>query len=134
VLADYRQHAANTYGWRGLLSTLLSRIAEETEDARRAIRRRLTAAEVRAAILQQAAKETEGPLRSRLQQGIEKYDEFAQRYRLRAELYEGRGVRERGRAFRRLLAAHAYGRDPWQIGPLGLGRGGFLGLSGISLF
>lgn len=131
VLADYRQHEANTYGWRGVLSTLLSRVAEETEDARRAITRRLAAAESRVTILQEAAEEVAEPLRSRLRQGSDMYSEFAQRYRLRAALYEGRGYRKRGRAFRQLVAAHGYGRDAWRIGPLGLAMDCLVGLTGI---
>jgi glycosyltransferase involved in cell wall biosynthesis len=131
LLADYRQHGANTYGWRGRLSTLLSRVADEAEDARQAVRRRLAAAEARLAILARAAKQTEGVLRSRLERGNEVYGEFAQRYRLRAALYEGRSYPERGHAFRRLLAAHAYGRDAWRIGSLGLAMDCLVGFTGI---
>jgi len=131
VLADYRQHEANTYGWRGLLSTLLLRVAEETEDARRAVTRRLAAAEARATILRQAAEGAEEPLRSRLRQGSAMYGEFAQRYRLRAALYEGRSYRERGRAFRELAGAHGYGRGGWRIGALGLAMDCLFGLTGI---
>ena len=131
VLADYRQHGANTYGWRSALATLVSRAARETADARRTISGRLAAAETRALILRQAAQQTEGPLRSRLEQGSNIYRQFAQRYRLRTSLYDGRSYRERGRAFRQLLAAHAYGRDAWRIGPLGLGMDCLVGLTGI---
>jgi glycosyltransferase involved in cell wall biosynthesis len=131
VLADYRQHRANTYGWRSVLATLVSRAAKETADARRAISGRLTAAETRAAILEQAAQQAEGQLSNRLEQGSNMYRQFAQRYRLRTSLYQSRGYRERGRAFRQLLAAHAYGRDAWRIGPLGLGMDCLVGLTGI---
>lgn len=131
VLADYRQHAANTYGWRSFASVLLSRVAEETSDASRAIARRLAAAEARCAILQQASQRAEAPLGTQLQQGSEIYGEFARRYRLRSALYEGRSYRARGSAFRRLLAAHAYGRDPWRIGPLGLAMDCLVGFTGI---
>jgi hypothetical protein len=131
VLADYRQHEANTYGWHGILSTLLSRIAEETEDARRAVIRRCTAAAARAAILQQGAAEVEEPLRGRLRQGSQMYREFARRYELRTALYEGRSNRERGRAFRQLIAARGYGGGGWRIGPMGLAMDCLVGLTGI---
>lgn len=131
ALADYRQHEANTYGWRGLFATLLSRSAEEAKDARRAIFRRLAAAEARATILQEAAEQTEEPLRSQLRQGSDVYVEFAQRYRLRAAVYAGRNYRERGRAFGRLVAARGYGRGGWRIGPLGLAMDCFIGLTGV---
>ena len=131
VLADYRQHEANTYGWRGFLSALRSRVAEEAKDARRAVTRRLTAAEARATILQQAAEGADEPLRSRLQRGSEMYGEFAQRYRLRTALYEGSSYRERGRALRQLMVAHAYGRGGWRIGSLGLAMDCLIGLTGI---
>jgi glycosyltransferase involved in cell wall biosynthesis len=132
ALADYRQHEANTYGWRGRLSALLSRIAEETEDARRAVVRRWTAAEARAEILEQAAAEAEEePLRTRLQQGSEMYRKFARRYALRAALYEGNSYRERGRALRQLIAAGGYGGGGWRIGPLGLAMDCLVGLIGI---
>jgi glycosyltransferase involved in cell wall biosynthesis len=132
VLADYRQHGANTYGWRSFVSSFLFRVPQEIRDANRAIGRRLEAAESRATILQQAATGVVGPLRGRLQQGSEKYREFAQRYRLRAALYEGRSYHERGRAFRQLLAAHAYGRDAWRIGRLGLAMDCLVGLAGLA--
>ena len=130
-LADYRQHGQNAYGWRGAVSTLLSRAAEERKNASRAVRRRLAAAEARAAILQKAAEDVEGPIRRRIQQGSEKYAEFAQLYGRRAALYEAQSYRQRGRAFRRLLASQAYGRDAWRIGPLGLAMDCLIGLSGL---
>ncbi len=131
VLADYRQHAANTYGWRGRLATLLSRSAEEAKDSRRAITRRLTAAEARLKILLKATEQAEEPLRNRLRQGCEAYGEFVHRYRLRAAVYEEPTYRLRGRAFGRLIAAHGYGRGGWQIGPLGLAMDCLVGLTGI---
>jgi glycosyltransferase involved in cell wall biosynthesis len=131
VLADYRQHGTNTYGWQRLGSALLSRVAEEAKDARRAVRRRLAAAEARAGILQRAADRVQGPLRDRLLQGTERYRQFAQRYQLRAALYDGRVYSERGRAFRQLLAARTYGKDAWQVGPLGLAMDCLIGLTGI---
>jgi len=131
VLADYRQHEANTYGWRGFFATLLSRSAEEAKDARRAIIRRLAAAEARVKILQEAAEQAEEPLRGRLLRGSDTYQEFAERYRLRAGVYEGRNYRERGRAFARLVAARGYGRGGWRIGPLGLAMDCLIGLTGV---
>jgi glycosyltransferase involved in cell wall biosynthesis len=131
VLADYRQHGTNTYGWRGRLATLWSRSAEETKDARRAIRRRFAAAGSRMKILQEAADGAEEPLRSRLRDGSDAYREFAQRYLLRAAVYEGRSYRDRGRAFGRLVAGHGYGRGGWRFGPLGFAMDCLLGLTGI---
>lgn len=132
VLADYRQHGANTYGWQSALTMLLSRLTEESRGARSAVKRRHAAAEARATILRTTAAEAEEPLRSRLQRGNDIYAEFARRYRLRAGLYEAGSYRDRGRAFGRLLAAHAYGRDAWRIGPLGLAMDCLVGLTGIS--
>jgi hypothetical protein len=131
VLADYRQHGGNAYGWRSVVSTLLSRTAEETKDACRAIERRLDAAEKRATILQKAAEEGEGPSKSRRQQGTDKYRVFAELYRQRAAMYQAHSFRESGRTFRQLLTTHAYGRDAWRIGPLGLVMDCLFGLSGI---
>jgi glycosyltransferase involved in cell wall biosynthesis len=131
LLADYRQHGANTYGWRGFASSLLTRVPQETRDARRAIGRRLAAAESRATILQKAATGADEPLANRLQHGSEKYREFARRYQLRACLYGAHSYRNRARAFQQLLAAHAYGRDAWRIGPLGLAMDALVGLTGI---
>jgi glycosyltransferase involved in cell wall biosynthesis len=132
VLADYRQHEANTYGWRSIASTLLARISGEARRASQAIGHRLKAAESRASILEQAAEGANEPSKSRLRQGSEMYREYAQRYRYRAALYESRSYSERGRAFRQLLASHAYGKGAWRIGPLGLAMDCLLGLTGIS--
>ena len=131
VLADYRQHRANTYGWQDLVSTLFSRVAEETGDASRAIRRRLTAAEARTTILQRAATEADEPIKGRLQIARDKYREFERLYRLRAALYDSGSYRDRGRAFRQLLSSRAYGRDPWRIGSLGFAMDCLVGLTGI---
>lgn len=132
LLADYRQHGANVYG--AFASSFRSHLAKEARDPSRAVARRLAAAESRASILEQAAERTEEPLKSRLLLGREMYREFAERYRRRASLYRGRSYRDRGRAFQQLIAARAYGRDAWRIGPLGFAMDCLLGLTGIRSF
>jgi glycosyltransferase involved in cell wall biosynthesis len=131
LLADYRQHEANTYGWRGIVASLLSRISDEARNARGAVDHRLAAANSRALTLGQAANGSEDPWRRRLQEGSEMYGQYARRYRLRAGLYEARSYRDRGRVFRQLLSTRAYGRGAWRIGPLGLAMDCLVGLTGI---
>jgi hypothetical protein len=131
VLAHYRQHSGNAFGWTGLSWSAFGRATGHSRTAGLAVARRADAAQARASILQKAADTLEEPPRERLLQASRSYSDFARLYRLRAMLYEAEGLRARATAFRELLRARFYGGNPWQIGRLGLAMDCMLGLTGF---
>ena len=130
-LVEYRQHASNTYGLHGINPTRRVRFRKEIGRGAQAVARRARAAANRVKILELMASSNHPPADGRAIQGADAYRLFANRYRMRAAVYSGRSLFDRGRAFARLLRSGAYGRGIWRFGPLALAMDVTVGVLGL---
>jgi glycosyltransferase involved in cell wall biosynthesis len=104
VLADYRQHALNTYGisWHRVRSPVLTELWHST----RLARQRAEAAESRVRILEQATKRFDGVWKDRALDGAQHYRRLSEQLAGRADAYDSPTFRSRLAAVRKLRKMH----------------------------
>jgi glycosyltransferase involved in cell wall biosynthesis len=129
VLADYRQHEANTFGVSryGLLAPRLTELWHATHDRKR----RLDAAKGRAVIFRQLSERVSGQLHERSSEAASWYDRLADLVCIRSHLYDAPNLVGRASTLRRLVRANAYGSKPPFFSPITLASDATVGLLGV---
>ena len=128
LLADYRQHATNTYGasWFRILAPQLTELWHATHECNQ----RLGAAESRVSILRHLSKRLSGKLRQRANEAVDWYDQLTALIRARGELYRGRDWEQRASALKRLVGAGGYGSGAQRFSRLCLAMDATIGVLG----
>lgn len=130
ILTSYRQHGSNTFGWRRVALPFMARVRREVKGARNSMRRRTSAAEQRARLLQSIA-DLNDERSDRAAAGVKMYKALAARCALRSALYEAPDFYRRVSAFTRLVRADAYGGSPWHLGRMALAMDAIVGIGGL---
>jgi hypothetical protein len=131
-LARYRQHGRNTFGWRKLRPSWLTRVSHEVTEATSSLRRRRIAAEQRAGVLELIARSDDEPLAPQAAQAAEAYRQLSKALSIREQLHTGATTADRIRAYRELRQRRAYGASPWQFGRMAHLMDLSTGLSGFT--
>jgi glycosyltransferase involved in cell wall biosynthesis len=131
LLAEYRQHDANTAGL--YRPSVPRRLSKEVRNARATCTRRYAGATSRASILEIASTQMDQRLRKRAVLGARMYRGLADRWRLRRNLYDAKTLPNRMKAIARLLKCGAYGRNDWKFGSTILMMDFTVGLTGIGV-
>lgn len=131
VLARYRQHEANVFGWREGQGSLHRRAFNRARTARDRNDRRSKAAEQRAQVLDLAAPTLTDPYRERASAGATAYRRLAARCAKRSAIFAGSSFTKRLRALFGLLIDGGYGPNPWRFGLKALLIDMFIGLPGL---
>jgi hypothetical protein len=128
LLADYRQHSANTYG----LSWFRARVPQLTElwHATHKRKLRLAAARSRARLLRQVGERTDGIWRTRSSDAAEFYERLANFAQLRGEIYDASRWAQRTTSLKRLVQARGYGSSAPRFSRLSLAMDATIGVVG----
>lgn len=118
TLAQYRQHDANTFGWRRSRGqSLQERIARSASEGGKSIARRASSAFGRAAALDFIAEHSVGDTSLRAQGAAKAYRQLGELCARRASLYTTRGFKHRLRILSALIREGAYrGGGGWKFG------------------
>jgi glycosyltransferase involved in cell wall biosynthesis len=113
VLADYRQHGANTYGvsWFRILVPGLTEYWHATIGRKQ----RLTATRGRSLIFRELAQRFSGEWRQRATMCAQWYDRLAERISARSGFYDGVKFKQRWPQLKQLWRTNAYGSGPSQF-------------------
>jgi glycosyltransferase involved in cell wall biosynthesis len=132
VLARYRQHHENVFGWGGPRPSKSKLVRLRVGWARSGLARRARSALNRAEILELATETLKAPYKERALNGAIAYRQLGTRCALRAKIHGAKHLSERLRSFARLITNGGYGSGAWKAGPKAFMMDILVGLPGAN--